>query len=444
MESLLELDDSELYGPLGLWLLDASAADIGRFWNGYMEREPSGWWISDLVFANWTLLDPLGAIRAADDKRAGSAWWGWTMNDPDAAVEHMLDLAPDKAHYVMRALGFYHPDEVERVLEEHPELKMSSAVEGMAKDLAREDPRAALELLREHGRHWDTDVLEDWARDDPRAAFEWALEQPGTHWGQRSLERLVSMLGREDPEMLAELAAAQPAGRVRRELDKAVFRNLLNEDPEAALESAREVGAPRIAAERLAAVGWRMLAENPERAFGLFGEMLERCPERDEPPDDDRLSQWSSSSGGGVEGVRELTNGLLEVDPGRLLEFMADLDSGKDAGSDGSGSEYVSGLWMQRDVEAYAGWVNEQADERLRDRGAGMIAGQLARDGRHAEAMAWAESRSLEDGRESSIGSVAQQWIHEEREGVQAWLEGAEISERLRERLTRQLESEQR
>ncbi len=439
VEGLLALAGAEFYDRLALWLVDAPAGEVARLWAAYQQRAEIDTWAMDLVFARWTRLDPLGAVRGAGEKGRGSAWWAWAINDPAAAVARVTELAPDQAGFVMRALGSFHPELARQVLAEHPEFGEWNALEGIAEGMARDDPRAALEFLREHQRYFDTKVLEKWARDDPQAAFEWARGQSNGFYGGQFMRTLLATLERENPAALAELAAAQPPGRLRREMDAALFRSTLDRDPEAALQQARASQSPRLAAERLAEVGQRLAASDPERAFAVYAEMLERCP--------DALSRWlrvvhpngSSGSGGPVDGVNEFTERLVRADPPRMMELAITTGPGEqdDHWEDLFGQ--VSKTWAQQDAEALGAWVEAQPSGPHRDDAADALAEVLGNQQRFDEAAEWLARVDDERRREPAIERLVSRWAGADRAAAEEWLGQAAVSEELRERLDAQL-----
>ncbi len=439
VEGLLALEGAEFYDRLGLWLVDAPAGEVARLWAVYQQRAEIDNWAMDLVFARWTRLDPLGAVRGAGAKGSGSAWWSWAINDPAAAVARVTELAPDKAGFVMRAIGSFHPELAQQVLAEHPEFGEWNAIEGIAEGMARDDPRAALEFLREHQRFFDTGVLEDWARDDPQAAFEWARSQSGGFYGGQFMRTLVAMLERENPEVLAELAAAQPPGRLRRELDAALFRNTLDRDPEEALQQARASQTPRLAAERLAEVGQRLAGRDPERAFAIYAEMLERCPDAMSRLQMVEYPGGSTGTGGAVGGATEFTEQLVRANPQRMMELA--LATGPEAPNRYSESLFdrVAGTWAQQDAEAFGAWVEVQPGGPHRDDAANALADVLAGRQRFDEAAEWLVRVDDERRREPAIERLVARWAGADRAAAAAWLGQAEVSEELRERLDAQL-----
>ena len=120
---LLALNDTDLYAPLGLWLLDASEEQMAEFWSSYHARGKTDMWIKDLVFTQWAKLNPQSLLAAAKrDGEEGPAWWAWTMSDPDAALAAGEGLPDEMRGYLLRGLGNFHTERALKMLEENPEL----------------------------------------------------------------------------------------------------------------------------------------------------------------------------------------------------------------------------------------------------------------------------------------------------------------------------------
>jgi hypothetical protein len=317
LDDLLAAEDSELYGRLALWLLDAPLADVERFWSAYQKgREPDPP-AADLLFARWTRLDPEGALRLAGASHQWRVWWGWALNDPLTAIARVAELAPEHEDSVLRALGQFHPKLAARMLAEHPEFMGQSAIQDLADGLARTDPAAALDFLRQQDYGDSSKLLREWARDDPRAAFEWPQKWLGGFATTQQLMSVIDTLERENPAALRELASDQPPGALRRQMEAAAFRSLLDSDPAEALRQARATESPRVAAERMAELAQRMVAQDSAQAFVLFAELLDRYPNA---LCDQNTVEYPD--GGEFEGppkaVSELADKLLGIDPRRV------------------------------------------------------------------------------------------------------------------------------
>lgn len=447
LDDLLALGDRELYGRLALWLLDATTADLARFWTAYQAKRQPDTWVADLLFARWTQLDPDDALRAAGKDRQNIVWWAWAINDPATAVARVAGLGPDLMGSVLRAIGQFHPELLAKVMAAHPEFVTGQAIEGVAKGLFREDPETALEFLRQHRQLFDdTKLLREWAHDDPKAAFAWMQKQLGGYQATSQLTTLIDTLERENPAMLRELASEQPPGKLRRQMDAAIFRNLLDTDPAAALAQARVIESPRLAAERLADAARRMLAKDPEQSYALFTELLDKCPTALNHQDWTRYPNGGTGNNGPLEGVRELTDEMLGNDPRRV---MAVLDAGvpelmKHAWEYDGPAAAVAAQWAQRDLEGFTGWLDELQPGEAQNSGTAIVVGQLTQRQAFPEAAQRAAKVADESLRNNLVSTVAQSWVRQDRAAAVAWLDQLELPDQVRQNIGRNIGLESR
>ena len=448
LDDLLAVGDRELYGRLALWVLDASTADLARFWAAYQAKRQPEMWVADLLFARWTQLDPGDALRAAGKDRQNIVWWAWAINDPATAVARVAGLGPDQMGSVLRAIGQFHPELLDKVMAAHPEFVTGGAIEGVAKGLFRDDPETALEFLRQHRQlFYDTKLLREWAQDDPKAAFAWMQKQLGGYQATSQLSTLIDTLERENPAMLRELASEQPPGKLRRQLDAAIFRNMLDTDPAAALAQARAIESPRLAAERLADAARRMVAKDPEQAYALFTELLEKCPTALNHQDWTRYPNGGTGNNGPLEGIRELTDEMLGNDPRRAMAAveagMAALGKNAWEFSVGPAAD-LAAQWVQRDLEGFCGWLDEQQPGDAQATGTNFAVGQLNERQAFQEAAQRAANVADESRRNDLVSTVAQNWVRYDRAAAVAWLDQLELPDQVRQSIGRSIGLESR
>jgi hypothetical protein len=448
LDDLLALGDRELYGRLALWVLDASTADLARFWTAYQAKRQPEMWVTDLLFARWTQIDPGDALRAAGKDRQNIVWWAWAINDPATAVARVAGLGPDLMGSVVRAIGQFHPELLDKVMAAHPEFVTANAIEGVAKGLFREDPETALEFLRQHRQlFYDTKLLREWAQDDPKAAFAWMQKQLGGYQASSQLSTLIDTLERENPAMLRELASEQPPGKLRRQMDVAIFRNLLDTDPAAALAQVRAIESPRLAAERLADAARRMVAKDPEQAIALFSELLEKCPTALNHQDWTRYPNGGTGNNGPLEGVRELMGEMLGNDPRRA---MAAVEAGMAAAGENAWESWQSPVtalaaqWVQRDLEGFSGWLDEHQPGEARNTGTAMVVDQLIERQALHEAAQRVANVADQNLRNNLVGTVAESWVRQDRAAAVAWLDQLELPDLVRQNIGRSIGLESR
>lgn len=422
LESLLAYPEKDLYAPLALWLLDASAEDMARFWSSYRPRgEPKGT-IRDLVFSQWVKRDPqalLAAARRGDEEAA--AWSAWTMVDPDAALAAVKDR-PGMRQAVLLRISHSDPQRALEMLKEDPALIGSFNVWKLAERLGQDDPAAGVDFLHQlpGARYSLEPAFAHWVKQDPRAAFAWLNEsRPSAHAGLLAL--LADLTVQENPELIRELAATLPAGSARRQMEATFFKQLAETDPTKAWEEARRIETPRLAAERFALLGSKLMAaKQPERALEVLGELLAKCPDaamRNFPSIDPVDSSGLSSA---VAGMSELLDDLAGWNPTLTMAEM------QEAGSK-EGLEPVAKKWVNSDPAGFAAWTGAQQDPELADLGAGLLAGQLKDKQDYAGALEWAARISGEDKRTSAVAQSFLAWTKTDRDGALQWLDGEQL-----------------
>ncbi len=446
LADLLALDDTEdLYARLALWLLDAPEEDIAAFWSAYAGRERSqrDTELLDLLFAQWTRIDPVAAIEAAKGSgHEGIPWWAWAIHDPDAAIAAARDAPAEMAGFVMRAIGQFHPERALRMLEENPGFAQWNAIEGIINGLARTDPEAALAFQRLHGRMHDTKAIEKLTRDDPHAALEWLRRQP--RGDNDSMGAFLGTLQRENPSMIAELAEGLPPGSLRRQLESAAFRHLAETDPAEALRQARDTASPRLAAERLAVLGSRMATDDFQGALGIFGDLFAACPDAGNRMLWTRRPNGSGGSLAAIEGVTPFIDQLIAADPQATMEAAlrmpgVDAAPGRQiihhSGVDGSAAAAVASRWGSQDPEGLAGWLETQEPGPDFDRGAVYASrGYLGRK-QFDEGIEWSMRISDESRRSSAVQSAFQLWQNNDRQSARQWVQEADLPADVRKSL---------
>ena len=432
---LLELDRASLAGRLGLWLMDASEAEIAEFWAEYGKRKPPDRWSATLVFHYWTKLNPSAAMEVA--RRDGveeAAMAGWIMHDPASALastEGRDRRVRDHARYV---LTLYHPERGMKMARNDPENAHMLDLETIADVIAKDDPEEAMDFLLEMGQSHFTTALERWTREDPEAATAWILEH------RDKTELLVAFLGTlelEHPERMKELASELPDGVTKRTIEKRIFDKLVKSDPTAALEEARKAPVPRLAAEQFSAVGRAMIRENPQAALGVMKELFAACPDAAARATGSITPQGMDSVERGVTGVDAFLGDLVAWDAAATMAAAVSLPGERDGlfMNDRDAMNTVARLWVERDPVALAEWCGAQEDAAIRDAGIKEAVGKLSEQGRYDESLHWALQ-----GEDWQARDVFLAWVKADRDAAAGWLNEAEVPEKLREEMVKKLE----
>jgi hypothetical protein len=392
LETLAALNDNELYSRLAAWMIDASEQDIAAYWNGYLKKQNRSNDITDLVFINWTRLNPQGAIAAtAGTSSDHYAWWAWAAHDPKAALAAALAANPDRVNNVAWGIGEFHPDWLRKHFNELPESARGNAFSGLSKWGGAEDPLEMIKFRQENKLGFDNATFTALVRKDPWSALDWVKENPKMNSGNGdAMQMLVKQMAMDRPDDLARLVTETPSGDAKRKMEAALFDNLVKTDPEAALEQAKATDTPRTAAERFAAIGLTVVKSDPDQAFSLAKDLLTACPTATEFMTMVQYPNGGSGSGGALAGVSELMESLMAKDPSRLMDLASGLQ--KDERGGNKAFNNLSSQWVERDLVAYTGWVNQQTDPDVRDRGAGVLVNQLMNDEHFQDAVDWAMS----------------------------------------------------
>ncbi|MEO5912609.1 MAG: hypothetical protein ABIS50_00135 [Luteolibacter sp.] len=428
LETLALVDDSELYARLALWLGDASAADIAAYWSIYSKKPKRSNDITDLVFLNWTRLDPQAAIAGSSSDQ--HAWWAWACHDPKGALAFATANAPDHINHVAWGIGEFHPDWLRQHFKELSKGAQDNALRGMAKWDDGQDPLDAMKFLKEVGRSITPGTFKALVRKDPWAALDWVKENPNSRSAfgysiDDPMKFLVRTMADERPEDLERLAAQTPSGSLKLQMDSALFANLLKTDPEAAMEQAKSTTAPRIAAERYAAIGLTLAKSNPEQAFEIAKSLFAACPDAMQMMAMIEYPNGGSGSGMTIPGVTEFVETLVNKDPARALQMTIGLKSGPYGNSAFS---TISGQWAERDFVGYTNWVNQQTDSAAREGGVSFVINKLQEEGNYAESADWV--MTIKDDEQSyRLSDMLSNWQRKDPAAAADWLENVDLPE---------------
>lgn len=421
LETLIALGGDATYAGITTWLLDADAREIAAYWEASKDGKLDGD-KQRLVFLNWTRLDPQAAIAAVTGTdKAGMAWWAWAASDPQAALSA---AGGDRLTDVARGIGEFQPKWLMEHFDEMPEEAKQPSLNGLLTWKENEDPVATLDFLKQQGIPFNAALFRTLARKDPWAAFDWLQENSGTEPGGGAVDILVDTMKSGHPEDLERLAAMTPSGAMKRKMEDAIFSNLLATDPEAAREQAKAMEAPLMAAARLAQVGTSLLATDPERAFGIGADILAASPDHLAPLMRIDDIAWST----GESSAETFMDSLMIKDPVRTLDMTT-------AGmKDGSTTfRTLCGKWADRDLPAFAEWVNRQTEPKVRDAATGQVISRLTSLGQFQEAAEWAVRGSAST--PGHLHHIASEWGQSNPAAASEWLESVDIPENVRENL---------
>jgi hypothetical protein len=434
VESLLAPDDGSLYRRLANWMIDASEQDIAAYWAGYRTGKRSND-LTDLVFLNWTRLNPQAAIAAvagSDDEHY--AWWAWACHDPQNALAAAIAANPDRVNNVAWGIGEFHPEWLRQHFKEIPESARKGAIAGMQKWGDDENPLASLDFMRENHMGFDEGIFKALAQKDPWAAFDWIKANPGrsndpfaeggTDDGRMYL--LLTTISNDRPEDLKRLAEQTPPGELKRKMEDALFDNLLTTDPAAAIEQAGKTDVPLIAAERYSKIGLSLVSTDPEQAFEMAQKMFATNSGRLGYLNSIEYGSGSSNSESLVSDTYNLISALVAKDPARMLEIAIHED--KEPPETSQTFSHISMIWMEQDLADFADWVNQQTDPTIREPATDQIISKLSREGQYPEAVEWAvRSEPIETN--SKLPTLLSQWQKSDPAAATRWMESVNLPE---------------
>jgi len=440
--TLSELPATELYDRLALWLLDASPSDMQGFWNEYALRDDHTNDLNDLVFINWTRIDPEAAIAASTGtKFAHYPWWAWACHEPQKALKEVLarydgKKSHDRIGEVMWGLGEFHPEWLREHIDELPEKWMRDrALSGYTKWADTENPRESIEFLTERGWNIDKKTLTAFALESPLEAYQLALDLKGNgNYRNQSLpDQLLDSLAEREPALLDELLthSKSPQGKMKIQLKQ--FDALLKSDLVAAKEKVDKMPDSWVKQDLLAKMGKHYLKTNPPKAIEIATRIFRS--------NNDPIARYSyifrenGSSGSGVSNaiVKELRDELVKSQPEKFINSLLPEEG------ESNGNYYsVATAWASHDLPAYADWVTKQEDPEIYKAAAKQVVEGLTKKAHYEEAMEWAGSISNESESKQysyEISRTYEKWLRSDLEAARAWKQNATLNELTFERL---------
>lgn len=430
LASLIEITDWTLYGRLALWLLDADEAEIAAYWQHDRQLAPREPAIVQLLFIQWTRLNPQAALAAvAGTEDEATAWWAWACHDPAAALASAIADHPSRVGDVARGIGEFHPAWLRAHLADLPAAERGKAMMAMKRWNDDTAPLETLEFFRQHGSPYAPESLAALIRKDPWAAYDWVLENAATSrfsGADKLVGLFVKNLSDQHPEVLQRLAKQAPSGALKLKLETAVFDLLLASDPAAALAEAKACKVPRIATQRLAAIGNTLVKTDPEQAFAIARELFAANPAA--LTQHDRTLYGKGQSSGYrfmAPGLSDFLGGLMDSDPVRTMGLQNWIEKKPGSVVDNSGFSDLAAKWASRDLPEFGDWVNEQTDPAVRNAGAAVVIDQLRNKRQFAPALEWAAR--MQDARLTYLYSTFAVWQQTDQAAAVQWLDTADL-----------------
>jgi hypothetical protein len=443
LESLAAPGADLSYARLALWMLDATEQDIAAYWESVREKERTND-VTDLIFINWSRLNPQAAIAAvAGTGNEHYAWWAWACHDPKASLAAAIAANSDRVNNVAWGIGEFHGEWLRENFHLIPESGRGNAISGLTKWDDHPDPLEVLKFLQENEKegYFRRNIFTALMRKDPWAAYDWIQQNPAAiarSYGnpEIAMEDLVKTMGEFHPEALRRLAEHSPSGEAKRKMEAVLFDNLMKTDPAAALKQAMATESPVVAAYRLSIAGLGVIQTDPEKAFEIAARLFAVNPS----PTNERVSvhypNGSSSSGYGTDSrIDEFLSTLMAKDPARVL---AALPVPTEGNRESDGLVHLAAKWADQDFVGYTHWINAQTDPIVRDQAASVVISKLQEQQHFTEAAEWVLSSEKT---RTGLLSLMYRWNQNHPAEAREWLENAELPEPEMKRISEFLKS---
>ncbi|MGE9268010.1 MAG: hypothetical protein ACQKBY_07925 [Verrucomicrobiales bacterium] len=447
LDDILALPDSEddVYAPLALWLTDASAEEIATYWNHLQQNEKINSNLAKLIMANWTQLDPQAALAAAEGTYyIRHVWSSWAANDPEQALAAALATkSPDHVGSVAWGLAEFRPAWFRENYEKIPADRRRSAWRGYqhANDLS--DPLAALEFAREHKlpNKLREKSLQALAREDPLAAFEWIRNQPLNYQNGLLFDSLLDSLALASPRELSLITSMATNPERKSRLEFLLFKQELSEDPAAAEARLAAVKAPIQRDNMRIALAEHHLRDHPEKALKLVTELFKndsaihfyghqgfsRSANFIASPDGSR-----SGSVQKIDGLDSVVSKLLESHP---QEFMNELTAATaQSGESKQSFNTLSSYWAKQDLNSFQAHSRNLSDPSLQERANKIITRELSQRREHRAALDFALKQPKAD--TALFWRPYQNWLQEDPTAASEWLSSTELPTQIKNDLS--------
>jgi hypothetical protein len=347
------------------------------------------------IYSSWATRDPAAAAAGAAQIQSAAA----RRNAVQSVAYRWAEQAPEDALAWATSL----PNAGER----------ESATDSILRTAVQRDPVAALRLaIRTGGVSSLTfgQIAGDVAREDAESALALCETLPAGPRREQALAGIAHTLSETDPDSAMRLASGLESADERALVYGDIAYTLAAEDPEAAATWAAglpdESGSPR--AMTMAVSSW---ARTDPRAAASFVESLPAGEAR-------------------IEAERALVDDWADSDPARAGRWM--LEHGQDQQEN---LDRFLDRWAYSDEDQAARWVSSLAPGGARDSALGAMGLAVVRSDDPASAWDYVERIQDEEVRDERRQSVAELWLSLEPEEARAFLEGADISEELRQRI---------
>ncbi|MES2921065.1 MAG: hypothetical protein V4819_05955 [Verrucomicrobiota bacterium] len=264
-------------------------------------------------------------------------------------------------------------------------------------------------------------MMAQYANLDPKKAFDFATSLQNPQEQTAAITGLFGNWGNDDPEAAAAGWKKLPEGQGRLEALDTVATSWGRSDPEAAKAWADSLsGAERTRA--LAAVLPALARDNPATASTQLAALIASPP--------DGMGKNLASSAGKLAGQ------WADDDPASASKWASTLPDGQ---SRDEGLKAVSRSWSQYDAIATAEWLGTLPAGSSRDAAIQPLVNQV-RNTDPNTAFSWAASISDDNDRLNELRQTLKSWRGSDLRGARSAFDAAQLSDKERESLGKELE----
>lgn len=403
---------------------DSLAAIAGQL----AKRDPNG--ALKLIAENFTGRDAANAYE-----NVFSAWAESDFASAYAAAQGLAD--PGTRVRAMRAaLGQKVESDPRTVLEALREAKLSelrwdlgnrAMSRWLERDLAAARDYALALPAGEMRDQALQGVARELARRDPREGLAWLRDLPDNESRDQAISSLFSTWAGSDSKAALEAARELPEGRLRDSALGQLAQNLVDADLSTALSILKELPAGS-ADNAYQQVAWRWARTDPKSAAEWFidnagesnrwslGQIVNEWA-RNDP---DAALKWASALPDGNEQkggiVGQVLSNLARNNPADAVEQFSKLTAEQQQ----TAANNVASSWAWRDPDAASKWVMSLKDEATRNNAVSSVASSWGqRD--PAGAARWLETMPAGSIRDTAVQSFAMNAAQKDPEGAVAW-----------------------
>ncbi|YCM43099.1 hypothetical protein V2O64_17465 [Verrucomicrobiaceae bacterium 227] len=442
-----------LYDRLALWLLDASASEIQEFWAASSGRDDFDRDLLELIFVNWTRLDPASAFAAVEGTRfARYPWMGWACHEPEKALHEVLALWKENGdkenryavYSVLGSLGKYQSTWLRKNIDQVPEGWMrEDALASFSRSAGSENARETVEFLQSQGYPLGIANLTALAKESPVEAYQLALECEESPMGENLFrgyrEQVIESLSSDNPAALAALARLVTPPDLKLRVQRKQFEALLKIDPEAAEEQMKKMPESWAKEDLLAIIAKHSLEAQAEKSIELVAALFSKEEDPLHRSSRIRVEGGGSGSGGTNFLLEEVVHEIIAKDPRALMtRVLAELGD-QPASQVPGGLQSFGNAWAAANLPEFAEWVSEQDQPALYQYGAEVVSSRLREKFQFRESLEWIQSIQVDEsgGKADQLANIYLEWRKQDAEAAQTWKAAAHLDEATRTRFDR-------